>query len=125
MSRRTIVASALVLVFAAAPFPTSAHRASEPAVVPGAMKTAEPAAPIPANHAFAKITNGMSEVDVRKILGEPTNSKDYVSGKAWVPWSSENSRQEWTYKGKGLITFSRNKYSGSLKVIKVTYDPSK
>ena len=128
MSRRTIVASALVLVFAATPFSAGAHRASEPAAVPGAMKTAEPAAaPIPANHPFAKITNGMNEIDVRKVLGEPTSSKDYMTGKAFLPWNfgRDTSRQEWTYKGKGLITFSRNAATGSLKVIKVTYDPSK
>jgi hypothetical protein len=91
------------------------------------MKAAEPAAAIPANHPFAKITNGMNEVDVRKILGEPTSSKDYMTGKAFLPWNfgRDTSRQEWTYKGKGLITFSRNAATGSLKVIKVTYDPSK
>ena len=65
----------------------------------------------------------MSDADVRKILGAPTTTKDYASGKMWIPWSTEGSRQEWTYKGKGLITFSRNRYSGGLKVIQVIYDP--
>ncbi len=127
MSRRTIIASALALVFAAGAFSASAHRASESAAVPAAMKAAEPAAPVPANHPFGKIQNGMNEVDVRKILGEPTSSKDYMTGKAFLPWNfgRDTSRQEWTYNGKGLITFSRNAATGSLKVIKVTYDPSK
>jgi len=127
MSRRTIIASALVLVFSAAAFSASANRASETASVPGAMKAAEPAAPIPANHVFGKIQNGMNEVEVRKILGEPTSSKDYMTGKMFLPWNfgRDTSRQEWTYKGKGLITFSRNAATGSLKVIKVTYDPTK
>jgi hypothetical protein len=127
MSRRTIIASALVLVFAAGAFPASAHRAVESAQTPVAVRAAEPAAPIPANHPFGKITNGMNETDVRKILGEPTSSKDYMTGKMFLPWNfgRDTSRQEWTYKGKGLITFSRNAATGSLKVIKVTYDPSK
>jgi len=127
MSRRTVIASALVLVFVAGALSASADRASESAKLPAAMKTAEPAAAIPANHPFGKVANGMNEVDVRKILGEPTSSKDYMTGKAFLPWNfgRDSSRQEWTYKGKGLITFSRNAATGSLKVIKVTYDPSK
>jgi hypothetical protein len=127
MSRRTIIASALVLVFASGAFSASAHRASESASVPAAMKAAEPAAAIPANHPFAKIQSGMNEVEVRKLLGEPTSSKDYMTGKQFLPWNfgRDASRQEWTYKGKGLVTFSRNAATGSLKVLKVTYDPSK
>ena len=127
MSRRTIIASALVLVFSSGALSASAHRASESAKVPAAMKAAEPAAAIPAGHVFGKIQSGMTEIDVRKILGEPTSSKDYMTGKAFLPWNfgRDTSRQEWTYKGKGLITFSRNAATGSLKVLKVTYDPSK
>jgi hypothetical protein len=127
MSRRTIIVSALVLVFAAGAFSARADRAVESDSVPAAMKAAEPAVPIPANHPFGKIQNGMNEVEVRKILGEPTSSKDYMTGKQFLPWNfgRDASRQEWTYKGKGLITFSRNAASGSLKVIKVIYDPSK
>jgi hypothetical protein len=126
MSCRTLVASLLVLAFSSGAFTASAHRASESAALPGAMKSAEPA-PIPANSPLAKITAGMNEVDVRKILGEPTSSKDYMTGKAFLPWNfgRDTSRQEWTYKGQGLVTFSRNAATGSLKVLKVTYDPSK
>lgn len=127
MSRRWIIGSALVLVFASGALSASAHRAIESAAVPAAMKVADPAPAIPANHPFAKIEKGMNEVDVRKILGEPTSSKDYMTGKAFLPWNfgRDTSRQEWTYKGKGLVTFSRNAATGSLKVLKVTYDPSK
>ncbi len=127
MSRRKLIALALVVVSSSGAFTANAHRAIETRAVPAAMKTAEPAAPIPAGHVFGKVQNGMNEVEVRKLLGEPTSSKDYMTGKMFLPWNfgRDTSRQEWTYKGKGLITFSRNAATGSLKVIKVTYDPSK
>jgi hypothetical protein len=117
-----------VLVFAVGALSACAKGGGDSgAAAPAAKAEAKPAIPIPAGHPFGKITNGMNETDVRKILGEPTSSKDYMTGKAWIPWyyGSDTSRQEWTYQGKGLITFSRNRYSGGLKVIKVTYDPSK
>jgi len=126
MARRPVLASALVLVFAAGALSACAKRAADSGAAPAAKEAAKPAIPIPKGHAFGKVTDGMTETDVRKILGEPTTTKDYMTGKAWIPWyyGSDTSRQEWTYKGKGLITFSRNRYSGGLKVIKVTYDPS-
>jgi outer membrane protein assembly factor BamE (lipoprotein component of BamABCDE complex) len=111
MARRRVLASALALVFAAGVFSGCANRGGDSAAAPAAKEAAKPAIPIPAGHALGKVTNGMTETDVRKVLGEPTSSKDYMS-------------QESTYKGKGLITFSRNRYGGGLKVIKVTYDPS-
>ena len=79
--------------------------------------------PPPPNSKLAKVTLGMSDADVRKALGEPTSTKDYMSGKAWIPWATEGSRSEWTYKGQGLVVFGRNRYSGTLKVIRVVYDP--
>lgn len=125
MARRPVLASALVLVLAAGALSACANKGGDSAA-PAAKEAAKPAIPIPAGHPFGKVTSGMTETDVRKILGEPTSSKDYMTGKAWIPWyyGSDTSRQEWVYKGKGLITFSRNRYSGGLKVIKVTYDPS-
>lgn len=128
MIGRSALASALVLVFAAGTLSACANRGGDSgAAAPAAKEAAKPAIPIPAGHPFGKVQNGMNESDVRKLLGEPTSTKDYMTGKAWIPWyyGSDTSRQEWTYQGKGLITFSRNRYSGGLKVIKVTYDPSK
>ena len=129
MTRRPVLASVLVLVFAATGLSACANRngGDSAKAAPAAKEAAKAAVPIPAGHPFSKVHDGMTDVEVRKVLGEPTSSKDYMTGKMWIPWyyGSDTSRQEWTYKGKGLITFSRNRYSGGLKVIKVTYDPSK
>ncbi len=81
--------------------------------------------PIPASSPLAKIEMGMSDTEVRKILGEPTNSNNYMTGKAFIPYyyGSDTARSDYMYKGKGRVVFSRNRYSGQLKVIKVIYNP--
>jgi len=97
-------------------------KANAPATQAETKPTAQP---IPKGHVFGKITNGMAENDVRKILGEPSDRRDYVTGKAWIPYyyGSDTSRSDWIYKGKGHIVFSRNRYNGALSVIEVLYDP--
>jgi hypothetical protein len=84
------------------------------------------AVPIPADSPMAQITTGMTEIDVRKILGEPTRSRSYMTGKAWIPWyyGSDTARTAWTYAGQGEVVFSRNRYSGGLSVVRVDYNPS-
>src|SRR5262245_5282431 len=79
----------------------------------------------PAKSKLAKVKLGMTDVDVRKAMGEPTSSKSYMTGKQWIPfyWGPDTGRTDWKYKGQGRVVFSRNRYSGGLKVIRVTYDP--
>lgn len=80
----------------------------------------------PAGSRMAKVKPGMSDVDVRKIMGEPSRSHSYPTGKSWIPfyYGPDTTRTEWNYTGKGRVVFSRNQYSGGLKVIKVLYDPN-
>jgi len=92
---------------------------------PAAKTAAKPAdAPPPPGSKLAKVAIGMTDAEVRKAMGDPSSSKDYMSGKAWIPWATEGSRSEWIYKGQGRVVFGRNRYSGGLKVIRVLYDPS-
>ncbi len=85
-----------------------------------------PAVPVPASSPLAKVELGMTDVDVRKAIGEPDTSRSYMTGKAWIPYyyGSDTARTAWTYAGQGEVIFSRNRYSGGLKVIRVDYDPS-
>ena len=113
---------------------TSAGEAAQPA----AAETATPAAqgsspvvesrPIPADSPLAKVKVGMSEGRLYDLLGQPTESKNYLTGKSWIPFyfGPDTHRKEVLYKGLGRITL---KPSGALgtgvyKVFKVTYDPS-
>src|SRR5262245_24941655 len=86
-------------------------------------KTAD--VPPPASSKLAKVKVGMNDVDVRKAMGEPTTSKSYMTGKQWIPFyfGPDTGRTDWKYKGQGRVVFSRNRYSGGLTVIHVTYDP--
>jgi len=81
--------------------------------------------PPPAGSPLARIETGMNDTQVRAILGEPDNANAYMTGKAWIPYyyGSDTSRTDWMYKGLGRVVFSRNRYSGGLKVIRVIYDP--
>jgi len=80
----------------------------------------------PAGSKLAMITPGMMETDVRRIMGDPSRSNAYQTGKAWIPfyYGSDVSRSDWMYRGQGRVVFSRNRYTGALKVIKVMYNPS-
>jgi outer membrane protein assembly factor BamE (lipoprotein component of BamABCDE complex) len=83
------------------------------------------AVPIPASSPLAKVQVGMTEIDVRKAIGEPTTSRSYMTGKAWMPfyYGGDTSRAAWVYAGQGEVVFSRNRYTGGLKVIRVDYKP--
>jgi hypothetical protein len=66
MARRPVLASALVLVLAAGALSACANKGGDSAAAPAAKEAAKPAVPIPAGHAFGKVTNGMNETDVRR-----------------------------------------------------------
>ncbi len=82
----------------------------------------------PAGHAFSKIQLGMPDAQVRDILGTPSSTNSYPTGKGWIPyygwWGTDAHRWEWFYKGKGRIVFNTRWFSSRLKVIRVLYDPS-
>ncbi len=82
---------------------------------------------VPANAPFAKIKIGMSQGQVHSILGQPTDSKVYQTGKMWIPFyfGSDTHRTEELYKGVGQITYTGMGIGGvNLTVFKATYDPS-
>jgi len=90
----------------------------------GSAATAQDTPP-PAGSKLAKVAIGMNDVDVRKIMGEPDSSNAYMTGKAWIPfyYGPDASRSDWIYTGQGRVVYSRNRYSGGLKVIRVIYNP--
>lgn len=94
----------------------------------GGAASSEPSAysDAPAGSALAKIELGMTEIDVRKILGEPDDSNAYQTGKAWIPfyYGPDTHRSDWMYRGQGRVVFSRNRWTGGLAVIQVLYNPN-
>lgn len=83
------------------------------------------ATPPPAGSALAKVEKGMNETAVRSLLGEPDESNAYMTGKGWIPfyYGPDTHRSDWMYRGQGRVVFSRNRYTGALKVIRVLYNP--
>jgi len=81
----------------------------------------------PADSPFAQITIGMSQGQVHSILGQPTDTKVYQTGKMWIPFyfGSDTYRTEELYKGLGRITFTGMGVGGvNLRVFKAIYDPN-
>lgn len=85
--------------------------------------------PAPAGSALAKVTTGMSEADVREILGPPTTQQTSQTGKRWIPgygaFAPDQEKTEFIYRGVGSVYFSKNQYNGRLTVHHVVSDPAK
>lgn len=77
---------------------------------------------IPTTNPLYAVKSQMSPADVRQAVGDPKDSNSYMTGKQWIPFyfGSDTSRTEWSYGDDGYVVFTRNRYSGSLKVIRVS-----
>ncbi len=83
---------------------------------------------MPDDSPLAKIHPGMSEGRVYAILGQPTETKTYLTGKQWIPFyfGPDVRRKEALFKGLGRIVFvpSGAFGTGVYKVHQVIYDPN-
>jgi hypothetical protein len=77
---------------------------------------------------MGKVSRGMPDDQVRDLLGTPTSTNHYPTGKGWIPfygwWGGDAYRTEWIYKGKGRVVFNQRPFSSRLKVINVIADAS-
>lgn len=81
----------------------------------------------PANSPFAKIKLGMTQGQVHEILGQPTDTTSYQTGKAWIPFyfGPDVMRTDEFYKGVGVITYTGAGIGGvHWKVFRAIYDAS-
>jgi hypothetical protein len=108
----------------AASQPAASQPASQQA--PAAKPAAPAETPPPPGSKFAQIQVGMTDAQVRAILGEPSDAGAHITGKAFIPYymGSDTSRIEWVYKGQGTIQFNSNRWTGAMKVTRVVYDPT-
>ena len=83
---------------------------------------------IPEDSKFAKIDIGMPQSQVYDLIGPPTDTKAYITGKSFIPFyfGSDAARTEAIYKNEGQITFTGGTGFGAsaFKVYRITYDPS-
>lgn len=81
----------------------------------------------PADSPFAKIKLGMTQGQVHEILGQPTDTKSYQTGKAWIPFyfGPDVMRTDEFYKGVGVVTYTGAGIGGvHWKVFRAVYDAS-
>lgn len=75
---------------------------------------------------LADVEPGMTEDQVREILGEPDEAYGYPTWKRFVPifrrWAKDKKRVTWAYEGRGKVIFSYNQYIHAYKVSEVVAD---
>lgn len=79
---------------------------------------------IPASSPIARVENGMTDSEVRSILGEPGGTRSYPSFAAFLPWANNGWRVAWLYPNVGRVVFSQNRWSGSLAVVDRQHNPN-
>jgi len=82
----------------------------------------------PAGSTMAKVELKMTPEQVQEIMGAPTGQKTYMTGKAFNPFTAygndSGSRMEYAYKGQGRVVFAVPRWGGSMKVVRIDYDPA-
>jgi len=124
MKRSAILFASLILVAGAYGCKTTSSAESTPkSEAPSKTeKAAKPAAAnIPAGSPFAKIQMGMQLAQVENILGPPTSTRVFPSGKGFNPfyYGPDTVRTAYFYKGLGRIVIS-----GAHIVVEISYDPT-
>lgn len=124
MKSSAILFASLILVAGAAgckttPTAESAPKKEAPSKSEKAVKQAP--ANVPANSPLAKVKMGMPRAQVDDLIGEPTSTRLFPSGKGFIPYyyGPDTTRTGAFYRGLGRITFS-----GTDKVVQIEYDPA-
>jgi hypothetical protein len=84
-------------------------------------------ADLPEGSPFRQVGWGMSEGEVRALLGEPTSHDSTATGAAFNPWNVRQRntvRTTWYYQGKGRVVFVGGQGGIDTRVIDVDDDPS-
>ncbi len=80
------------------------------------------------NSPFGKLEIGMGQREVQSVAGQPTDTKFYVTGKAWIPYFGGAGKTEVYayYKGHGRLLFAGDGgfSGGNYFLIKIENDPS-
>jgi hypothetical protein len=80
---------------------------------------------IPAGSPFSKLTIGMSSKQVHDLIGEPTDTVNYMTGKMFIPFyfGSDTMRLDELYKGQGRITYTGAGVGGvNFHVYRIVFD---
>jgi hypothetical protein len=75
---------------------------------------------------FANIKQEMLTEEVIAAIGAPNHVSSESTGKKGIPFyfGSDTRRVSWSYTGVGFVVFSRNEYTGTLRVVETKADPN-
>jgi hypothetical protein len=88
-------------------------------------KAAAKTVPVPAGPSLSKIEIGMTDAEVRTLLGEPENIQSYPTGKNWIPFyfGGDTYRFDWIYSKTGRVIFANtSRFSRSINVVEVIHN---
>lgn len=118
-----VMCAALVVVAGATGCKTTTSAETAPAKEAPAKteKAVKQAPPIPAGSPLAKVKMGMSRAQVDDLIGQPTSTRIFPSGKQFIPfyYGPDRVRTGAFYKGVGRIVFS-----GADMVVEIEHDPT-
>jgi len=82
---------------------------------------------IPDSSPMSKLRAGMTESEVREIMGHEDKKTSYKTGKSWIPkfgrWANDRRRHSLFFNEQGYVVVSQNRYTGQYKLIEVGYEP--
>lgn len=87
----------------------------------------KPKLPVPPDSSFAKVKTEMGMQEVTDLIGAPTSTSTYMTGKGFNPfyYGGDTHRIVAHYKGVGRITYSPNsRYTSGNHVEDIDYDPT-
>jgi len=84
-------------------------------------------AQIPDSSPMSKLRRGMTESQVREIMGREDEKTSYETGKKWIPkfgrFTNDARRHSLFFNEQGSVVMSYNKYTRQYKLIEVNYEP--
>jgi len=122
-----VLLSLLLTIGCASTNKSQTPTASQPAASSAKAPDSGIVGDFPADSPFAKIQLGMTQGQVHEILGQPTDTKSYQTGKAWIPFyfGPDVMRTDEFYKGVGIVTYTGAGMGGvHWKVHRAIYNPS-
>ena len=121
MKRSAVLFAALILVAGAIGCKTTEGTTKNEAPAKSEKATKKEPANIPASSPLAKIKMGMQRSQVEDLIGQPTSTRVFPSGKSFIPfyYGPDTHRTGAFYKGLGRIVFS-----GANIVVEIEYDPT-
>ena len=81
--------------------------------------------PPPAGSRLATVAKDMTPEQVQEVVGSPTSRSSYPTAGTYNPFGSDSgNRVVYKYGGEGRVLFMVPKNGGSMRVLRVDYDPT-